>query len=394
MADSGADSRLFIYTFLLLSIGVVMSYSLSAYAVLMYNYGSFHFFLRELIAGIFGIFIMWIFSQIDPNRFFLKIGFALFFISFIMLVIMPFLPDSLTSSAGGAKRWMRFPFISFAPSEFFKIGFVFFLAWSFSRKFVDNKSRTISQEILVVLPYIAVFLIAVFLIAVLQNDLGQVVLLALTLVIMLIAAGGSAGLFGILMLASGSLAVIFITIAPHRILRLKSWWANAQDFILAILPQKFGAYLRVDNLPEPYQILNATNAIYNGGILGQGLGNGVIKLGFLSEVHTDMVLAGIAEELGFIGIAACAMLIVLIVFRIFKTANRVQNDVYYLFCIGIAMLIGISFIMNALGMAGLIPLKGIAVPFLSYGGSSMIANCLAIGLVLSLSREAKYPLKS
>ena len=138
MADSGADSRLFIYTFLLLSIGVVMSYSLSAYSVLMYNYGSFHFFLRELIAGIFGIFIMWIFSQIDPNRFFLKIGFALFFISFIMLVIMPFLPDSLTSSAGGAKRWMRFPFISFAPSEFFKIGFVFFLAWSFSRKFVDN----------------------------------------------------------------------------------------------------------------------------------------------------------------------------------------------------------------------------------------------------------------
>ncbi len=389
-----ADSRLFIYTFLLITIGVVMSYSLSTYVVLMHHYGDFHFFVRELIAGIFGIFIMWIFSQIDPNRFFIKIGFSLFTISLILLIIMPFLPDSLTSSAGGAKRWMRLPFISLAPSEFFKIGFVVFLAWSFSRKFVDNKSRTILQEILVVLPYIAVFLIAVFLIAVLQNDLGQVILLALTLVIMLIAAGGSAGLFGILILASGTLATIFIAIAPHRILRLKLWWANAQDSILAILPQKFSEYLRIENLPEPYQIYNATNAIYNGGFFGQGLGNGIIKLGFLSEVHTDMVLAGIAEEFGLIGVFVCVVLICAVVFRILKNANRVQNDVYYLFCIGIAMLIGISFIMNALGMVGLIPLKGIAVPFLSYGGSSMIANCLAIGLVLSLSREAKYPLKS
>ena len=82
--------------------------------------------------------------------------------------------------------------------------------------------------------------------------------------------------------------------------------------------------------------------------------------------------------------------LMLVVFRVLKVANRVQNDVYYLFCIGVAMLIGLSFIINALGVAGLIPLKGIAVPFLSYGGSSMLANCLAIGLVLSISQKAQY----
>ena len=393
MFDSRADSRLFTYVCMLIVIGVVMSYSLTTYTILLYNYSKFHFFERECIAALIGILMMWILSQTHPDRFFLKIGFLLFFFSFFVMIIMPFLPESLATSAGGAKRWIRLPFISIAPSEFFKIGFVFFLAWSFSRKFgksAESSTRTIAQEILIILPYIAVFLIAVFLIAVLQNDLGQVVLLALTLVIMLIAAGGSSGLFGILILTSGSLATIFITISPHRILRLKLWWANAQDSILTLLPTRFADYLRVDNLPEPYQIYHATNAIYNGSFFGNGLGNGVIKLGFLSEVHTDMVLAGISEELGFVGLCVCVLLLVCVVFRILKNANRVQNDVYYLFCVGIAMLIGLSFVINALGIAGMIPLKGIAVPFLSYGGSSMLANCLAIGLVLSLSQAAKY----
>ncbi|OBV28398.1 cell division protein FtsW [Helicobacter sp. CLO-3] len=391
MADSRADFRLFWYVCALMTIGVVMSYSLSSYTVLLYHYGELHFFAREFVSAIIGILLMWMLAQIAPEKYFLKFGFLLFFLSFIMMLLMPFLPESLATSAGGAKRWIRLPFISIAPSEFFKIGFVFFLAWSFSRKFTtQNKKRTIGQEILVVLPYIAVFLIAVLLIAVMQNDLGQVILLALTLVVMLIAAGGSAGLFGILLLAASVVTTIFITISPHRILRLKLWWANAQDSILALLPQKVGDVLRVDNLPEPYQIYHATNAIYNGGMFGSGLGNGTIKLGFLSEVHTDMVLAGITEEFGFIGLSVCVVLMMLVVFRIFKNANRVQNDVYYLFCVGIAMLIGVSFIMNALGVAGLIPLKGIAVPFLSYGGSSMIANSLAIGLVLSLSQKAQY----
>lgn len=390
MVDSRADGRLFIFTCALIIVGVVMSYSLSTYTTLSYHYSDFHFFEREFVSAVLGIMLMWMLAQLAPEKYFLKFGFFLFFLAFILMLLMPFLPESLATSAGGAKRWIRLPLISIAPSEFFKIGFIFFLAWSFSRKFLDNHRRTIMQEILVILPYIAVFFIAVLLIAVMQNDLGQVVLLALTLVVMLIAAGGSSGLFGILLLVSGVLAGIFIAISPHRILRLKLWWANAQDSVLAILPSWFGEYLRVDNLPEPYQIYHATNAMYNGGMLGQGLGNGTIKLGFLSEVHTDMVLAGITEELGFLGLIACVGLIVAIVFRVLKNANRVQNDVYYLFCIGVAMLVGLSFLMNALGVAGLIPLKGIAVPFLSYGGSSMLANCLAIGLVLSISQKAQY----
>lgn len=389
MVDTQADTKLFLYAVILIAIGVIMSYSLSAYTIIIYNYSEFHFLARQLFSAIIGILLMWILSQVDPNRGFIKIGFFLFLATLGMMIIMPFLPDSLASSAGGAKRWIRLPGFSLAPSEFFKLGFVFFLSWSFSRKFSFGEKRSIKEEFLIVLPYLAVFVVVVFLIAVMQNDLGQVVLLAITLGLMLIFAGGSLQLFGILFFGVIGLGTLTIITSSHRILRVKLWWANAQDSILAILPHKIADYIRVDNLPEPYQIHHATNAIYNGGFFGQGLGEGLIKLGFLSEVHTDMVLAGITEELGFVGLLVCLGLFCAIIYRIFKIANRLKNQSYSLFCIGVALLIGFSLIINSFGVSGITPIKGIAVPFLSYGGSSLIANCIAIGLVLSLSRHSR-----
>ncbi|PAF43140.1 putative peptidoglycan glycosyltransferase FtsW [Helicobacter sp. 11S02596-1] len=384
-----ADTRLFLYTAVLITIGVLMSYSLSAYTIIIYHYSEFHFFARQLFSAIIGILLMWILSQVDPDKGFKKIGFTLFLLGLGLMVVMPFLPESIASSAGGAKRWIRLPGLSLAPSEFFKLGFVFFLAWSFSRKFAFENKRTIKEEFLLVLPYLAVFVVVVFLIAVMQNDLGQVVLLAITLGLMLIFAGGSLQLFGILFFGVIGLGTLTIITSAHRILRVKLWWANAQDSILALLPQNIADYIRVENLPEPYQIHHATNAIYNGGFFGQGLGEGLIKLGFLSEVHTDMVLAGITEELGLIGLFVCIWLFCVVIYRIFRIANRLKNQSYSLFCIGVALLIGFSFIINSFGVSGITPIKGIAVPFLTYGGSSLIANCLAIGLVLSLSRQAK-----
>ncbi|PAF52379.1 putative peptidoglycan glycosyltransferase FtsW [Helicobacter sp. 13S00477-4] len=384
-----ADTKLFMYVSILITIGVIMSYSLSEYTVIIYNYQEFHFLARQLFSAIIGILIMWMFSQVDPDKNFEKIGFTLFLFTLSLMVLMPFLPESITSSAGGAKRWIRLPGFSLAPSEFFKLGFIFFLAWSFSRKFAFHNKRSIKEEFLIILPYLAVFIVVVFLIAVMQNDLGQVVLLAITLGLMLIFAGGSLQLFGILFFGIIGLGTITIITSSHRILRVKLWWANAQDSILGILPHNIANYIRVDNLPEPYQIHHATNAIYNGGFFGKGLGEGLIKLGFLSEVHTDMVLAGLSEELGFIGLMVCIFLFCIVIYRIFKIANHLKNQSHSLFCIGVALLIGFSFIINAFGVSGITPIKGIAVPFLTYGGSSLIANCIAIGIVLSLSRQSR-----
>lgn len=381
------DSRLFYAVTLLISIGIVMSYSLAAYITSLYAYSSSHFFTRQLIAACIGIILMWLLSRVDIDVYFKRIGLAIFIISIILMVGMHFLPQSFISSAGGAKRWIRLSFISLAPSELFKIGFIYFLAWSFSRKFVSNVNLSIKDEIRIFIPYLVLFIVAVVLIAVLQNDLGQVVLLALTLGVMLLFAGGSLRLLGVIFLGTLSTALIAIITSPHRILRIKSWWASAQDSVLALMPQELAESLRISGLPEPYQLYHATNAISSGGFFGSGLGEGFIKLGFLSDVHTDIILAGITEELGFVGLFAIVLLFGYVLLRLFRIANRVPSKMHYLFCVGVALLLGFSLIINAFGISGITPVKGIAVPFLSYGGSSLIANCIAIGLVLAISKN-------
>jgi cell division protein FtsW len=184
--------------------------------------------------------------------------------------------------------------------------------------------------------------------------------------------------------------LIFIAIAPHRIGRILSWWATAQNTILAIFPESIAQHLRIANQEEAYQIGHSMNAIHNGGIWGTGLGNGTFKLGFLSEVHTDFVLAGIAEEFGFIGVFIVTLLFIILLQRLFKIANRSAQTTYYLFSLGVGLLITFAFMINAYGISGLTPIKGISVPFLSYGGSAMLASSIGIGMVLMLSKKIIY----
>lgn len=383
-----ADRKLFFYVVFLLSFSTIMTYSLGAYAVEFYGYGEFHFFIRQSFAVALGILLMWIFSQIKAEKL-MGFGFALFFLSLLLIIIMQFLPDNLASSAGGAKRWIRLPGVSLAPSEFFKIGFVVFLAWSFPRKFIGKKRENLLAEFLAILPYMCVFALIIFFIAVMQNDLGQVVLMALILGIMLLFVGGSWKLLGILVLAALGIVGALVLTSAHRIARIKAWWASVQDLVLKIFPENIAQTMRIDSAQEPYQVYYSIAAMNNGGIFGEGFGNGVIKLGFLSEVHTDMVLAGFTEEAGFVGLGIFVFVFILILHRILKIANHTENNTHALFCIGIVVMLGFSFLINAFGITGVIPIKGIAVPFLSYGGSAILASCIAIGMVLSISKNAK-----
>ena len=172
-------------------------------------------------------------------------------------------------------------------------------------------------------------------------------------------------------------------------LRVKTWWGSIQDLVLSIFPENLAQSIRIENTPEPYQVFYSISAMNNGGIFGSGIGNGIIKLGFLSEVHTDVVLAGLVEEGGIIGLFICLLLFAVIIYRILRIANRTKNNVYSLFCIGVMVMLSFSFLINAFGITGIIPIKGIAVPFLSYGGSAIIATCIAIGMVLSISKTIK-----
>ena len=131
------------------------------------------------------------------------------------------------------------------------------------------------------------------------------------------------------------------------------------------------------------------NAISNGGLFGVGLGSGQFKLGYLGEVHTDFILAGLAEEFGFLGIAIVSILFLGLIMRILQIAGKSKDSTEFLFVLGIGLMIAFTFLLNAYGIRGLMPLKGIPVPFLSYGGSSMIATAIGVGMVLMLSQKIK-----
>jgi cell division protein FtsW len=372
----------------LLTLSLVMDYSLSVYTVQHFDYGSFHFVIRQAIALFLGLGMMIVLSRLDPERWFSRIGIILFILFFFLMLLMQFLPASLVNAVGGAKRWIHLGPLSIAPVEFFKVGFVFFLAWSFKRKLGDKEEMGFIEEVKMFAPYLGVFLLAVVLIAIFQKDLGQVVVLGATLLTLFLLVGSSYKFFLTLLSSAfiGIIALIFL--APHRMARIKSWWVSVQDKVLSLFPFESVQNLRIEaTVKEPWQISNSLNAIHNGGIWGQGLGNGQFKLGYLSEVHTDFILAGIVEELGFIGIFFVVFLILFVIFRIFKIASKVKDPMYYLFSIGVGLLIAYAFILNAYGISGITPIKGIAVPFLSYGGSHIMAMCIAIGMVLMISKE-------
>ncbi|MGJ0290576.1 FtsW/RodA/SpoVE family cell cycle protein [Aliarcobacter cryaerophilus] len=383
------DYFLFILVSMLIIVSIVFSYSLTIYTVEFLGYGQFHYILRQGLVGIFCIYLMWWMARLNPNKIMHRTGMTLFGVGLFLMVIMPFLPASLVTASGGANRWIRLPGISLSPVEIFKIGFIYFLSWSFFRKVIHQPKKGLFGDLLLLSPYFLVFIFIVFLIAVLQKDLGQVALLTIIMLTLIIFANRSLKIIFALILIAIVGVIVLIAAAPHRINRIHSWWSMVQDGILSVLPSTFEQYLRIKNLPEPYQVSHSLNAIHNGGFFGQGISLGDLKVGFLSEVHTDFVLAGITEEIGWLGIFVITTILMLVILRILAISRKVDSKIFHLFTTGIALMIIVAFLINGAGISGIIPIKGIAVPFLSYGGSSLITSSFAIGLVLSISRTVK-----
>ncbi|NOZ90890.1 MAG: FtsW/RodA/SpoVE family cell cycle protein [Epsilonproteobacteria bacterium] len=366
------DKPLFGATILLLLIGLLMSYSLSTYTIIQHGFTDTHFFIRQLIAVLIGIGLMVVISKLDADLWFKPIGIILFLLSLAILLTMPLLPESLVRSVGGAKRWINFGPVSITPVEFYKIGFISFISWSLVRTRLPKGNMPIKEEIKVFVPYVVILIISTLLIAVFQKDLGQTVVISATLLVLFILVGSSFRFFSMLFGIGIVGLVLLIITQPHRLKRIKAWFLSFDNSA---------------NRLETYQITNSLDAINHGGFWGQGLGNGQYKLGFLSEVHTDFVLAGMMEELGFISILVVVLTMLFIIFRIFKIAARVDNPTYYLFCVGAALLFTFSFLINSFGISGITPIKGIAVPFISYGGSQIIASSIIIGLILMISKK-------
>ena len=264
-------------------------------------------------------------------------------------------------SAGGARRWIRLWPSTFQPSELVKLSMVIFLAWYLSRDFFrPEKPLHVYLPVCIMAVFAAVFLK--------QPDFGGTLTLAFITISMLFLAGSRLRYLGVLVL-SFLPAIYYLAHKPYRWRRITSFlnpWACARG--------------------EGFQLVQSLIAFGRGGLWGVGLGKSMQKLSFLPEMHTDFIFSIIGEEMGFIRAGLVVAAFCFLFLRSVRVANRVNGKYNYLLAYGIALMIALPAIVNFCVVTGLLPTKGLPLPFISYGGSSLIVNMMAVGILLRLSK--------
>ncbi|GGP15733.1 stage V sporulation protein E [Oceanobacillus neutriphilus] len=362
------DKILFGIIILLLCFGVLMVYS-SSYIWSEYKFNdSFYYLKRQLLFAGIGFIGMIVISYF-PYYMWKKYAKILLFACFALLILV--LIPGIGMVRGGAQSWIGIGAFSIQPSEFMKLGLIIFLAAILSdhQKYITSFKKGFLPCLLLIFTAFGLIM--------LQPDLGTGMVLVLTCMIMLFVAGARLshffGLAGI-----GVLGFIgLIASAPYRINR-----------ILAFLnPWE-------DPLGDGFQIIQSLYAIGPGGLMGLGLGNSLQKYFYLPEPQTDFIFSIIGEELGLIGGCTTILLFFLLLWRGIKIAIEAPDLFSRLLAIGVAGMLALQAMINISVVIGLIPVTGITLPFLSYGGSSLTLTLCAVGILLSISRHAKSMEKS
>ena len=357
----------------LIAFGVVMVYSASAvYASNMFGNG-YHFLVRQTVFALIAFVVLAIFAHIKVD-WLRKSTYPVLLLAVLLMLAVAL---GLGRSAGGATRWIAVGPVNVQPAELAKLAMIMWLAHSLAKK--AHRVRTFSIGFL---PHVMVAGL-LMLLCLAQPDFGSAVMIGLLTFVVLFAAGARAGyLLGGVLLA---LPVGYAAIAssPYRMRRIKAF--------LEPFEHRQGA---------GYQITESLMSFGSGGWTGVGLGDGRQKLLFLPEAHTDFISAIIGEELGFIGVVLLCGAFAWLVIRGLRAAWRVQDEYAGYLAAGMTLFIGLQAFTNLAVAMGLLPTKGLALPFVSYGGSSLIVNAAAAGIILNVSRfgvstpkEAQSPKK-
>lgn len=356
------DFPLFIAVMALLAFGVLMVFSASAVAAGQ-EYGDPYFFLkRQLIWTLLGLLGMFIVANIDYRWY--RGYVSWFMLGTIVLLVLVLVMGKISH---GAIRWLGIGDLRFQPSELAKLIMVLYLARFYSR----NLERTQNFRD-GVLPNLIVLAIIAGLIL-LQKDLGTtIVLLGTTFIVFFVAGVKLVHLF--LLVGGAGLAVVAaIYLEPFRVKRFFSFldpWS--------------------DPLGGGFQIIQSLLAIGSGGLFGVGFGESKQKFFYLPAMHTDFIYAIIAEEWGFVGAFGVILFFAIFVWRGAKIALGAADNFGRLLAIGITSLIGFQAIVNMAVVTGSIPVTGITLPFVSYGGSSLLFTLIGVGVLLNISRTANF----
>ncbi|HNQ02044.1 MAG TPA: putative lipid II flippase FtsW [Syntrophales bacterium] len=368
MAETPARGRrpdliLLFIVLTLIAFGTVMIYS-SSYMLALQKYGDGYFFLKKhLLFLVIGIAAM-IALMRTPYPWLRGAAYAGMGVSLVLLAAI-FLPG-IGVTKGGARRWLNLGFFTFQAAELVKLLVVVFLA-----HYLTRKSAHIQEFRKGFLLPLAVVMVPVALV-VRQPDFGSAVLIVAVSVSVLYIAGTRVRYLAGSMLVLVPAAATLVMMKGYRMDRWNTFLDPWKD------PQHKG-----------FQIIQSFLSFGSGGPFGVGLGDGMQKLFYLPEPHTDFILSIIAEESGFIGICTVIVLFGLLIFRGFVIAFRVQDGFGSLLASGITILLALEAFINIAGVMGLIPTKGMALPFLSYGGTSLIVSCMAVGILLNLSTYQK-----
>lgn len=343
----------------LVAIGLVMVYSASAITAQDKLGDSYHFLKRQAFAAVIGLFAMAAAMKLGYRKLArLAYGILLLAIAGLIAVRIP----GIGSVVGGARRWIHLPGFSLQPAEFAKFAWVVYLAYSLAKK--REKVATFSVGFL---PHLLIAGLLVGL-CMLEPDFGSSVALLTLLFVMLFAAGTKLSyLVGSVLLAI-PVGYHAIASSPYRLKRIMAFldpWAHRHDV--------------------GYQIAESLMAVGSGGWFGLGLGDSRQKLFFLPEAHTDFIFSIIGEELGLLGALVVVALFSVVVWRGIRAALRASEPFGTYLGLGLTALIAFQAVVNMSVAMGLLPTKGLTLPFISYGGSSLVIMMGAVGVLLSIS---------
>ena len=352
------DVTLLFPVLFLVGIGIVMVYSASS-AVALKRYGSDVFFLKKqaLFAGL-GICVL-VACRHLPYRWLRTMAYPLLAAALLLLTAVLFSAHGVT--AGGSTRWLRLGPVNFQPSELARFALVVYLAFSLSRKQPRVKEFSIGF-----VPHIIVLALLCGLMM-LQPDFGSAVILtAITWVMLFVGGVRLSHLASALIVAAPLLAYVAVQ-EPYRLQRLMVFLDPWRD------PGGDG-----------YQMTHALMAFGSGQTWGTGIGKGMQKLFYLPEPHTDFIFAVIGEELGLVGVSAILLLYGLIIWRGYAIARHAADPFAMLLATGLTTALALQICINMAVTLGLLPTKGLTLPFLSYGGTSLLMSMAAVGVLMNI----------
>lgn len=350
---------LFIIVTILTAIGILMIYSSSAIPALKRMNDLFFFLKRQMIWAVIGIVMMIIVSRIDYknwDRLFLLI-FGLTIFLLILVLIMG-------KEVNGARRWLRLGILSFQPAELAKLTIIIYMA-----RIIAKKGERIKDFMNGFLPVMSVVGLFVMLIMI-EPDAGTAVTIGIIALSLLFAGGARLKHIMFLGIMMTPLMYTLVFNVGYRMQRLKTYWDPWKD------PYNSG-----------YQIIQSYLALGSGGLFGVGLGEGKQKLFFLPEAHTDFIFSILGEELGFAGGAAVIALFAALIWLGFVISLRAEDAFGKYAALGITIMIGMQAVINICVVTGLLPTKGIPLPFVSFGGSSLLVNMMSIGILMNIAAQ-------